>query len=333
MQNNKYLKISIVIPTYNNAKILPKFFKYLKKQDYPKKYLEIIAVDGGSVDKTVEITKGNGAKNLKNPGVYADIGVSIGMKAAHGDIIMILAVDNFLNDKLSLQKMSQVFANKDILAAFPKHESDASDTFLTKYVNTFTDPFNHFVYQYAANARTFNKIYKTVLHTNLYDVYDFHSNKDRPLIAFAQGFTIRTGFLKDKKHEFDDLMPVIQIIGRKENIAFVHSVSLYHHTINSIGHFVKKQKWATKNYLERRSYGLYSRKKYLSKEQRRRIKIWPFYVASIVCPIVFSLYKLVKDREMRWLYHPIMCYISFYSSLSTLIQYNYERIFSIKKSR
>lgn len=317
----KTFKISIIIPTLNNAKILPGFFKHLNKQVYPKRSIEIIVIDGGSKDKTIEISRKNGAKILKNPGVYADSGVSIGMKEAKGEILMILAVDNFLKNKFSIQKMANVFNDKRVFAAFPKHASDSSDNLLTRYVNTFTDPFNHFIYGYAANGRTFRKIYKPIETNPIYDIYDFKSSKEKPLIAFAQGFSIRAGFLKKKEDEFDDLKPVIRILAQGKNIAFVHSVLLYHHTLKNLSHLIKKQKWATKNYLEKRSYGLYSRQKYLSSDQKMRIKIWPFYVLSILGPIFFSFYRAIKDEEVMWLFHPFLCYVSMYASLSTFVTY------------
>jgi glycosyltransferase involved in cell wall biosynthesis len=314
-------KISIIIPTLNNSKILPEFFKHLNKQVYPKRNIELIVVDGGSKDKTIALARKNRARILQNPGVYADIGVSIGMRNASGEILMILAVDNFLKNKYSIRTMANVFEDKRVFAAFPKHASDSSDNFLTRYINTFTDPFNHFVYGYASNGRTFQKVYKTIEHNKIYDIYDFNFSKEKPLIAFAQGFSIRRGFLKKKEDEFDDLKPVIRLIKQKKNIAFVHSIKLYHHTLKNFSHLVKKQKWATKNFLEKKDYGIYSRKNFLSLSQQYRIKIWPIYVASIVGPIVFSLYHLLKDREFMWFFHPAMCYISLYSSIVAFIEF------------
>lgn len=326
MQNKSKTIISVIIPTYNSAYILPKFFKHLLKQDYPKKYIEIIAADGGSKDKTVMLLKKYGVRVLKNPSVFADIGVSIAMKKAKGDIMTVLAVDNFLNDKASLSKIASVFENPDIAAAFPKHESDKSDNFMTKYVNRFTDPFNHFVYDYAANARTFSKIYKTISDNAIYTVYDYSSGKGKPLIAFAQGFTVRAGFLKKKGHEFDDLLPVLDILMKRKKIAYVHSVSVFHHTIRNVEHLISKQKWATRNYLEKKSYGLYGREKYLSKDQKRRIQIWPYYVCSLIVPIFYAIYRMIKDKEPLWIYHPILCYISLYSSASTVISYYLRKV-------
>ena len=49
--------ISIVIATYNEQKNIFKFLTSLTMQNYPRDRLEIIIVDGGSTDGTIEIAK------------------------------------------------------------------------------------------------------------------------------------------------------------------------------------------------------------------------------------------------------------------------------------
>ena len=193
--------------------------------------------------------------------------------------------------------------------------------FFTKYINTFTDPANHFVYGYASNPRTFHEIYKTLEKNKEYTIFNFKSNSLIPMIAFAQGFTIRAGFRRSSKHAFDDTAPVIELIDKDKTIAYVHSVDLYHYTINNLSHFINKQAWKTRNYLQKKNFGISHRVTLLSNKQTERIQIWPLYSLTIIPPFIYALYHLVKDREKMWIFHPILCIISGYSSFFTYISF------------
>jgi hypothetical protein len=144
----------------------------------------------------------------------------------------------------------------------------------------------------------------------------------RPMMAFAQGFTIRKGFKRKKRDSMDDIRPILDLIGRKKKIAYVHSVSLIHHTIHSLDHFIRKQRWATRNALENKKYGIVLRVNQLSDGQKLRIKLWPIYALTIVAPFLVSIYGLIRDRKLIWLMHPILCFLSAYASVVEILVYN-----------
>jgi glycosyltransferase involved in cell wall biosynthesis len=312
--------ISIITPTLNNEKDIKNFLESLKRQTYFEN-TEVIIADGGSSDKTLEIAKKYKVKVFNNKKIFADIGVNEATQRAKGKLIMILATDNLFREKNSLEKMVNVFDDKKITAAFPKQDSLRVDTIYTKYINTFTDPVNHFVYGYAANPRTFEKIYKIQEKRSDYIIFEYSSSIYFPMIAFAQGFTVRSGFNRSKKNEFDDTTPVIELLKDNKKIAYVDSVTLYHHTINSLGHFIEKQSWRTRNYLQKKNFGISHRAKLLPKKQTDRIRIWPIYSLTILPPFVYASYHLIKDREIMWIFHPLLCIISGYTSLITVIIY------------
>ncbi len=79
--------ISIVIPAFNEEKLLPECLESLRNQDYAGGY-EIIVVDNGSTDDTARVAAGFGAKVvscISRGVVYAR---QAGAQAASGDIII-----------------------------------------------------------------------------------------------------------------------------------------------------------------------------------------------------------------------------------------------------
>ncbi len=60
------IKISVIIPTYNNKNYLSNVISHLCQQDYPKEQYELIIVDDGSTDNTLTTIQ----NQLKNEDVY-----------------------------------------------------------------------------------------------------------------------------------------------------------------------------------------------------------------------------------------------------------------------
>lgn len=99
-------RLSVIVPVYNEAKILADFFEKLK---IFSKETEIIFVDGGSSDNTLEIIKNRGFKFVqgeKGRGRQLNLGIN----NSSGDNILILHSDTFFkespeeNIKFTLEK-------------------------------------------------------------------------------------------------------------------------------------------------------------------------------------------------------------------------------------
>ncbi len=332
MKHKEHLpKIVVITPTLNNEKLIPSFIRSIKRQNYPKNKIELIFVDGGSKDATKLLAKKNRIRIIPNPHILAEPAIDIGMTQTTGDIKMILAADNIYKDKNAFKKIAEVFRNKKIFAAFPRHESTESDNFFTKYHNRFTDPFNHFLYGDAANARTFKRIYRTLEQTKEYDIYDYRSADVRPIIALAQGFAVKGNFKRKKHQAFDDIKPIIDLIEENKSIAYLHNLPIYHHTTQNLSHFLRKQRWATQNVLDRKKYGIAYRKNALTRGQKMKIVLWPAYAFSIIIPTIHAVYGLVKDREVLWIYHPLLCFLSAYASMTQVISYNIRKVTTISR--
>lgn len=309
----KILKISVITPTLNAEASIEHFLRSVGKQRYPKSKIELLVIDGGSTDDTLKIAKKHRAVIVPNPDKLAEPGVFYGMQKATGDIFIVLATDNIFKRVTAFKEITTIFEDPEIYAAFPKHISASFDSIYTKYVNMFTDPFNHFVYWDASNLRTFKKVYKTEKHTKTYDVYDYRSSRVMPILALAQGFSVRREFITKRKEKMDDIISVIEIIKQGKKMAYAFNVDLYHHTVRNLDHFIRKQRWTARNALNRKRYGISYRKTTLTTEQKLRTYLFIPYSLSVVFPVIVALYKATSEKNSVWLLHPFMTWLSAFS--------------------
>lgn len=296
--------ISFIVPIYNSGHLLSDCFKSIKKQRYPKNKIEIISPDGGSKDNGPQIARSFGAKVVKNRKILAEPGFMLGASIASGEFIVYMGADNRLAEINWIENMLKPFEDPKIIAAFPWHRSKKNSTWLTKYFNAFTDPVNHFVLGSACNPLYFKRAYGVLKKNQNYIVYDF-SLQNFPMLAFDQGFTVRKAYQRPSDTEYDDILPVLDIIKRKMQIAFVPSCSNFHLTLEKgIFQFVKKMRWIIDNNISGNpKFGFPTRKSYLSLERKIRLYIWPVYTISLIGPIIYSLFGLIEYKKKEWFYH------------------------------
>jgi len=85
----EHMKISIIIPTLNEAKYLPRLLGSLQRQTFQN--FEIIVADAGSKDQTAAIARAHGAKVVK--GGLPAAGRNRGAAHARGDFIFFIDAD------------------------------------------------------------------------------------------------------------------------------------------------------------------------------------------------------------------------------------------------
>ncbi len=86
--------ISIIIPTYNEADIIEKLILYLQTYSNAK-LSEIIIVDGGSIDNTIEIAKLYNIIVVLSPEKGRAAQMNYGATLAKGDILYFVHADTF----------------------------------------------------------------------------------------------------------------------------------------------------------------------------------------------------------------------------------------------
>lgn len=128
--------ISIVIPTYNCATILPRTLASLDQQNYPPHLIEKIIVDGGSTDSTCQIARRHGFRVVANPQRFNPYGLPLGFAAARSELILQIDDDNVLDRPDWLKRMVEPFQNSRIVAAEPLfYAATPASNIITRYIS------------------------------------------------------------------------------------------------------------------------------------------------------------------------------------------------------
>lgn len=90
------MKISIVIPAYNEERYIGRTLESLKRLDTNNWETELLVIDGSSVDKTVQIAKSFGAKVFTEPHKGIGFARQQGIIHAQGEIIAFTDADTIV---------------------------------------------------------------------------------------------------------------------------------------------------------------------------------------------------------------------------------------------
>lgn len=109
----EYPSVTVVIPVYNEERYIGDCLASLGKLQYPKDKLEILVVDNGSTDNTLQIVSDFGIKSVIEPGVKVGGVRNFGAKITSSDIIVFLDSDCVVETdwlELGVEQLQKGFA-------------------------------------------------------------------------------------------------------------------------------------------------------------------------------------------------------------------------------
>lgn len=97
------MKLSIIIPTYNEEEYLPNLLESIQRQNFDD--LEVIVADNHSTDKTIEIAQSYNCKIV--PGGLPAVGRNNGARIAQGELLLFLDSDCVLTNNYLSQTIEE----------------------------------------------------------------------------------------------------------------------------------------------------------------------------------------------------------------------------------
>ncbi len=144
----EYPKVSVLIPAYNEEKVIARTLRAMLSFDYPRDKLEILVINDGSTDRTAEILSeferrdprvrlyaipaGEGGKGKSRA-------LNLGLRQASADFIAVYDADNIPDPSTLKDLMAQLLLHHDLGAALGKFRTGNRErNLLTKFINIET---------------------------------------------------------------------------------------------------------------------------------------------------------------------------------------------------
>lgn len=107
------IKFSIIIPNYNEGKYIRECLESVFSQTY--KNYEVIVVDDGSTDDSIDIIKDFDVKLYHSNGLHAGGARNVGLDNANGEYIVFLDSDDYLANNNVLENLNNLIRDEDII--------------------------------------------------------------------------------------------------------------------------------------------------------------------------------------------------------------------------
>ena len=235
-------EVSFVLAILNAERTLRECLNSIFSQDYPREKYEVLIVDGGSKDLTLEIVKEfmKKHKNLRlihNPHKLSEgkgMGKDIGINASKGKFVALLDHDNIIMHKDWTEKMLFPFKdNPKVMASQSMLDFEEGDSGFLKYVNA-AGVEDAFAIPYSLVAQVVFHPEKFELVKGKYYVHEL--DKDNVLFGGANGCIFRREVFKRIRGYTRDVNVSASMAHYAMTFAVVKNSRIHHKTGSNFFH-------------------------------------------------------------------------------------------------
>lgn len=319
--------ISIMIATYNSGKILPLVLESINNQSYPRELIEILAIDGGSSDNTIDIAKKYGCIVLHNPKTEPVNAKLIGASNATGKYLMTLDHDEVLKNKDDiLIRIKAMEENKVKMSFCSGYMRPNTYPLLNQFISEFGDSFSLFMYNlskdYFFQIKTLKRRYTILKENEEYIIVTFKDMKKKPIYELVAGGAIfnlecakTLANVTENGQELVHLFYVFLSKGEME-VVISKNTPLEHYSVDSLKAYLPKIKWRVCNNIHFVEHGMNG----FNGRDGNNVKKYLFPLYSILLPVttIHAGYLAISRKNVSYLLHPFFC---LYLTYEILVQY------------
>lgn len=305
--------ITIVMPTYNSEKTIERALRSVRRQTVDSKKIEILVIDGGSTDNTVNIAKKYGAIVLDNPERIPETAKRIGFAYAHGEYIIMQDSDEVWCHREQLSARIKFFENnQDVFCLIADKLIPGRGCGLScAYLNMISDPFSYIIYQKKYSNVEQNKMY-LFRESEFGNVYRYKKEDVAPI---GDGGSTMINLKKAKEvygsnitsQEFATSI-FIQMVNATHKVGIIPEDNIVHYSTASLKSYLKKLRFRVHiNLNDVEKSGYESRARHCKKLKNRKA-LFVLYSLSVIGPIWDSLRLSVLYRRPSFLLHFVYTY-------------------------
>ncbi|PJE70156.1 hypothetical protein COU97_01170 [Candidatus Shapirobacteria bacterium CG10_big_fil_rev_8_21_14_0_10_48_15] len=299
--------VSIVTPTYNEAKNIGRCLDAIFSQDYPRNKIEVWVVDNYSTDQTVALAKKYPVKIIYNRVRDAQLSKMLAFKKARGDLFCYIDADYKLRGRDWLKKMAFPLADDvQITGSFTRYLVAKKDHSLSRFLS-------YDLFQRDPIFKFFSiEIEKIITEKRKgYSVCDFQSGRIPPvgICLFRRRLALKTAIAKKNKLMELDNLEIFAKAGY-HRFAFVPQAGYYHRHVASLRQLVKKRmRNIERNYFY--DYGVreYTWVNFSRPRDLLKIIFWVIYANLFFPALVKALGNVWRQCDWACLWEPVVALV------------------------
>jgi glycosyltransferase involved in cell wall biosynthesis len=289
-------KVSFIMPTLNAEALLGNCLSSIARQTYPRERYEILLADAHSTDRTRQIATEHGARVIDDDGKNMEEGKRLALRHAAGDYIVFVDADNELSHPdyvelavTALARQPQALGVEAYYLSSPRMSSFCA--YLTHLLH-ISDPV---CWLMSATPRLVAREGEVERWTLPGDSLSY------PL--GANGFVFRRADLESVKageHFQDTHVPLhLMRAGQREWLR-IRGRGVHHYYVQTLWGFIQKRRRATVHFKRVQEEVSTNWMK-----EKPPVPLWAaaLYCVSVIGPSWHAVRGLLRDHDVRWLWH------------------------------